>query len=779
MRSHASVIWYGAHKSECSSAAAYDHGQLFVGRVPFHDISPYLAAFHISEGKRPLRPDGDENVVILPNDEEWNLIDLCWRQNPTERPTMGCAAAQLHLIAGSRNSLIPIPPDTNSLLFQCAARGWREDTRALLEEGADVSFLVHCSTWKQVPLEASLSDGNKSQWSLPIIKAISSVDDKPSTNNDNFVSVSSLHAAVDNGDMDITEILLSHGADANVKDSRRLTPLYWAVSHGHQKLVQLLLKHHALPSAADKHGNTPLHIAARASETTIMHFLIGAQSSLVHTSNAAGETALHWACESGAYNAAAALLEWGASTTAKTKQGRTPLQCAFACRPSTNSSASNDVVSLSSLHAAVDSGDIYIAELLLSHGADANVKDSRVWTPLHWAASHGYKELVQLLLKHHALPNAVDGDGNTALHIAARASETSIIHLLVGAEFSLVHTANTAGETALHWACECGAYDAAIALLQRGASPTAATTQGRTPLHCAFAFRSSTSQLESHRTQTQLIMKLLGIDGVDGALLQMSVPLADPDRNGMTPFHLACLHGHVEFLQILIRHSLSLEEHAFVLAHALQSPRGIFERSDHYGWTGLHWAAYCGMARIVRTLLREQVRADQTDIGGWTPLHCVAAGSRTRIDIDAPNTHEGVCLGWQSRMHRVAMSEESHIEIARLLLRAPVSGDLRNSKDSQGRRPLDVLREFRNWQSIDYPEVAATHDSESLTGVLTPPREDASATTTVASPPSKERRKSNPMEAFRRMSSGLRILHGRTPSTSLLPPSPKSSLHST
>jgi ankyrin repeat protein len=409
---------------------------------------------------------------------------------------------------------------------------------------------------------------------------------------------------------------------------------------------------------------------------------------------------------------------------------------------------------------------------------------------------------VQLLLKHHALPNAVDGDGNTALHIAARASESLIMHVLVGAEFSLVHTSNAKGETALHWACENGAYNAAIALLQWGASPIAATTQGRTPLHCAFASLPSLSQLESHRTRTQLIIKLLAIDGVDVAtysdqegrttlhlaaiygdhalaetLLQMSVPLADLDRNGMTPFHLACLHRHVEFLNILMRHSLALEEHASALAKALQNPRGVFERSDHYGWTALHWAAYCGMPRIVRTLLREQVGADQTAIDGWTPLHCVAAGSRTKIDIDTPNAGQAMDSGWQSRMQRVTMSEESHIEIARLLLRAPVSGDLRNSKDSQGRRPLDVLREFRNWQSIDYPEEATTHDSESLTGVLTPPREDASTTTTVASPPSKERRKSNPIEAFRRMSSGLRILHGRTPSTSLLPPSPKSPLH--
>jgi ankyrin repeat protein len=637
MHLHAYVTWYGAHKSECSSTASYDPGQLFTGRIPFHDISPYLAAFHISEGKRPLRPDGDASVVILPSDEEWNLIDLCWRQSPAERPSMGCAAAQLHLIAESG---ISVPLDIDTILFQCVARGWIEDARSLLAEGADVSFSVLCPAQKRVLLEGLPSfDGNNSQRRLPATMTISSLDEKSSASN-SFVSISSLHMAVHNGHVDVTE-------------------------------------------------------------------------------------------------------------------------------------------------------------LLLSQGADVNVQDSRGWTSLHWAASRGHKELVQLLLRHHALPNAVDGDGNTALHIAARASAFSIIYVLVGAESSLVHISNAKGETALHWACERGAYNAAIALLQSGASLMTATKQGTTPLHCAFASFPSTSQLGSHRTRAQLIMKLLAIDGVDVAtysdqeerttlhlaaiygdhalaetLLQMSVPLADPDRNGMTPFHIACLHGNVEFLNILIQHSLALEENASILANAAQNPRGVFERSDHYGWTALHWTAYCGMPQIVHTLLREQVGAYQTAVGGWTPLHCVAAGSRTKIQLDAVNTFQGTDSGWQPLMQRVVTSEGPYIEIARLLLRAQVSGDLRNVKDRQGRRPLDILHEFSNRQLIQHSEVVTVDDNLTLKGLLTPPDEEVSIMPTLLIPPLKEHRKSNPIQALWRISSGLRMRPGRTTLTSKLPPPP-------
>ncbi|RDD35204.1 Ankyrin repeat domain protein [Wolbachia endosymbiont of Cylisticus convexus] len=73
------------------------------------------------------------------------------------------------------------------------------------------------------------------------------------------------------------------------------------------------------------------------------------------------------------------------------------------------------------LHFAALEGDLEVAEVLLKHGADVNVKSEQGYTPLHAAAWEGDLEVVKLLLKHEADVNARNlGLGeNTPLHFAA------------------------------------------------------------------------------------------------------------------------------------------------------------------------------------------------------------------------------------------------------------------------------------------------------------------------------------------------------------------------
>lgn len=60
--------------------------------------------------------------------------------------------------------------------------------------------------------------------------------------------------------------------------------------------------------------------------------------------------------------------------------GRTPLQCMMM-------------------------GNVKIAELLLAHGANPNIKDSHNVLPIHDAAREGFLETVQLLIKYGAIAN--------------------------------------------------------------------------------------------------------------------------------------------------------------------------------------------------------------------------------------------------------------------------------------------------------------------------------------------------------------------------------------
>jgi ankyrin repeat protein len=60
------------------------------------------------------------------------------------------------------------------------------------------------------------------------------------------------------------KILLEYGADPNIYNNNRETPLMWASFLGYYNSVSLLLKYKANPNITDDDGETPLMCASRA-----------------------------------------------------------------------------------------------------------------------------------------------------------------------------------------------------------------------------------------------------------------------------------------------------------------------------------------------------------------------------------------------------------------------------------------------------------------------------------------------------------------------------------
>lgn len=83
------------------------------------------------------------------------------------------------------------------------------------------------------------------------------------------------------------------------------------------------------------------------------------------------------------------------------------------------------------LHVASSKGNLSMASLLLSKGANLNIQDIFGNSPLHYAVDKRRKEMAEMLIKCGADVNLKDFRGNTPLHIACANSDIDMVRLLL------------------------------------------------------------------------------------------------------------------------------------------------------------------------------------------------------------------------------------------------------------------------------------------------------------------------------------------------------------
>jgi len=129
---------------------------------------------------------------------------------------------------------------------------------------------------------------------------------------------------------------------------------------------------------------------------------------------------------------------------------------------------------ISPLHAAVETGNIEIAQFLLDRGAKANMRDFRKRTPLMMMDEDATPELFQLLVRYGAKLNLVDkGKNNILHHFAANAGSEELIRQLAAYGVP-VNGVNKEGRTPLMIAAENGNDAVVKVLLESGADATIA-----------------------------------------------------------------------------------------------------------------------------------------------------------------------------------------------------------------------------------------------------------------------------------------------------------------
>ncbi|KAH9969688.1 hypothetical protein BC827DRAFT_23481 [Russula dissimulans] len=228
-------------------------------------------------------------------------------------------------------------------------------------------------------------------------------------------------------------------------------------------------------------GAVPLYYAARCGFYDLAEYLVVKNPEHVNAKGGKLESPLVAALLCKHHKVAELLLEHGADVDVRGKWGFTPLIAASWTKM----------------------GLVDIARLLLDHGADVSAQGDYNWTPLFMATHNGFFEICQLLQVHNADLGVRTIDGGTLLHRAAspghdrHRDQLQIMRWLLdqGAD---VDARDNNGCTPLHYSSFWpgglgpgsvfirGTVEASRLLLEHGADIQAENNEGKTPLQLAL-----------------------------------------------------------------------------------------------------------------------------------------------------------------------------------------------------------------------------------------------------------------------------------------------------
>ncbi|XP_068427851.1 ankyrin repeat and SOCS box protein 2-like isoform X2 [Clinocottus analis] len=264
---------------------------------------------------------------------------------------------------------------------------------------------------------------------------------------------SALLIAVSKDQLRCVQVLLEKGADPNIPNYDKETPLYRACERSIPAMVALLLNHGAAVNAAGVWGCTALHEAACRSNLRVCELLLrgGAKHDLA---NEYGLCPLFTAAQSGQLEPLRLLLQHGADINAQAADGAT------------------------ALYEAAKNGHEEIVELLLSQNANANKCVKTGLLPLHAAAQKGSDIIVSMLIPATS-KTRVRQTGISPLHLAAEHNHEDVLEVLIEAGFDV--NAQLSEErsrlyldrrsTALYFSVANNNTDAVHMLLEAGADP--------------------------------------------------------------------------------------------------------------------------------------------------------------------------------------------------------------------------------------------------------------------------------------------------------------------
>ena len=471
-------------------------------------------------------------------------------------------------------------------IVQAGRDGDETQIKRLIISGANLEA-IHATTQRSALCEASLQ-GHSNIVDLLIHEGCP-------TNLADAESYTALHHACHKGHLAIVKSLLAANLDIEAPGPQSKTPLHLAAQVPHRNVVMLLLQRHANVNARDENNRTPLHISAAQGNVEMCSYFLenGAQ---FDNRDSKSKTALQLACEAGHYDTAEAMLK---------------------C----SSLRITDLTFLTAFFAAVEHGNVRIAESFLSRGLDLQkLNKNDIYKPATLAAKSGSRTMLELMIRENCSIRAKDDNDSNALHFATQNGHWQLIEPLVANDVS-VKAVTRMKDTPLILAVKGGHFTATEILLRsKGISVTVEDGQAEQPIH--------------HATRA-------GSLEIFNLLLSNGAKIAVENTFGWHPIHIAVAYGYATLVDRLIEQSAKIEEKLGSSAVKKDQTHKMVEdgywaeaRWPYPGSRPLHLACEYGHYEIASNLISKGAKLEASCSEGWRPLHHAAFnGSSALVDL--------------------------------------------------------------------------------------------------------------------------------------------------
>ncbi|HVT34171.1 MAG TPA: ankyrin repeat domain-containing protein [Nevskiaceae bacterium] len=184
------------------------------------------------------------------------------------------------------------------------------------------------------------------------------------------------------------------------------TPLIDAADHGDEAQLRKLLAAGTEVDGRDRYGSTALMYAARAGCAACVQALLDAHAD-IHARNTNGAGVWSWA-----------LMQPAGAPSAATPDERLHTYELLLSHGADANLDAFDPSGRALLHRAADTDDAALAAFLLAHGAALELRDAQGRTPLmHAAVADGGDEVLELLIKAGARASARDNDNRPVIEL--------------------------------------------------------------------------------------------------------------------------------------------------------------------------------------------------------------------------------------------------------------------------------------------------------------------------------------------------------------------------